>query len=418
MADILDYHLQHYLRRFIRCLPADKRQELKSLELCGQSVIANRDAVYLMTSNKGHSRFYGHTTCKNPFACPVCSARIMEQYRAKIATAIEILKPRYFGFMGSFAIPHLGFMSCREVMDILRETWVYCRMKFSRKHGHAFADWREATQLAHHVKVMEHTWGHRHGWHAHYHMIFWVPRGKEQEAGKWEEQLNEFWLRTAKRKTLQYWQKHKLHTFILDIDGTYDKVLDRLYRPDKWWHKGVFFSKDNIGNLREVESGDYLCGWGADNELTGNVRKEASDSKHGQMTPYQILTKAKTDSAMENLYIEFCLAVRKVHRVDFSQTGLVKLIAAHQKEHGKDSAILQKKSKAGTPTQWRIVAYFDKIQWYELCCLNREAPILSNILFLAGKYIHLLGDYLSSLNMYPEKIPHDYDEICEMFKCG
>jgi len=81
---------------------------------------------------------------------------------------------------------------------------------------------------------------------------------------------------------------------------------------------------------------------------------------------------------------------------------------------------LQKKRKEdGTPIKWRIVAYFDKLQWYELCYLDKHyAPVLENILFLASKFIHLLGDYLSSLNIYPERVPHDYDEVCELFKCG
>lgn len=418
MADILDYHLQHYLRRFIRRAPEEYQADLKSLRLCGQSVMAIHEAVYLLTSNKGQARFYGHNTCKNPFACPVCSAKMMEHYRSRIATAIELLKPKYFGFMGSFAIPHLSFMSCKEVMEILNNTWAYCRHTFKngRKHGHSFAQWKEDCQLTHHVKVLEHTWGKAHGWHAHYHCIFWIPRGFEKQAAYWEAELNEFWLKTAKRETLKYWKKHKLHTFILESEGTYDNVLNRLYRPDKFWHKGVYFSKDKEGNLREVQSGDYLCGWGADNEVTGNIRKEATYKGH--MTPYQILTAAKTDRAMEALYIEFCLAVRRFNRVRFSQTGINKLIDAYQKEHGRQSEIIQKKKADETPTRWSIVAYFDKLQWYELCCLDRDAPVLSNILYLASKHIYLLGDYLSSLNIYPDKIPYDYTEVSDMFKCG
>lgn len=416
MADILDYHLQHYLRRFIGRLPKQQQDELKTLRLCGKSIRRNRDAIYLLASDNGHSRFYGHTTCKNPFACPVCSAKMMEHYRSRIATAIAILHADYFGFMGSFTIPHLHFMSCRETMDILRDTWTYFRMTFKRKHGHIFHEWKKATNLAHHVKVMEHTWSKYAGWHPHYHMLFWVPRGKEQEAGKWEEQLNEFWLDIAKRKTLQYWQKRNLHSFLLDKGGTYEAVLDRMFKANGS-QKGIHFSRDEAGNLREIDSSDYLCGWGADSELTGNVRKEASHKGH--MTPYQVLNAAKTDPYMEKIYIDFCLATRTVHRVDFSQTGLVKMIVAYQKEHGKQSEILQKKRQEdGAPIQWRIVAYFDKLQWYELCCLDRNAPVFENILFLAKNHIYLLGDYLSSLNIYPEKVPHDFDEVCELFKCG
>lgn len=416
MADILDYHLQHRLRRFISRLPEDQQTKLKSLHLCNKYIRPNREAVYLLASNKGHAMFYGQNTCKNPFACPVCSAKMMEHYRSRISTAIAILHADHFGFMGSFTIPHLYFMSCKETMDILRDTWTYFRMTFKRKHGHIFHEWKKATNLAHHVKVMEHTWSRRAGWHPHYHTLFWVPRGNEQEAGKWEEQLNKFWLDIAKKKTLKYWQKNQLHTFLLKNGGTYEAVLDRMFKA-KNRQKGVHFSRDKDGNLREIDSSDYLCGWGADSEVTGNVRKEASHKGH--MTPHQILSEATNNSYLEKVYMEFCLATSKVHRVDFSQTGLVKMILAYQKEHGKQSEILQKKRQEdGEPTQWRVVAFFDRVQWYELCGLDRNAPVLENILFLAGKYIHLLGDYLSSLNIYPERIPPDYKEVCELFKCG
>ena len=287
MADILDYHLQHKLRRFIGRLPKDQQDKLKSLHLCNKYIRPRRDAVYLLVSNKGHARFYGQSTCKNPFACPVCSAKMMEHYRARIDVAIKILRPQWFGFMAAFTIPHLQFMSCRETMDILRETWTYCRQTYDRSHGHVFDEWKKATGLKHIVKVMEHTWSKRAGWHPHYHMLLWVPRGKEQEAGDWEAKLNEFWLKTAKKKTLKYWQKHKLHTFILDKYGSYEPVIERMFNA-RVLQKGVYFSRDEDGNLREIDRSSYLCGWGADSEVTGNVRKQASHKVH--MTPYQILS--------------------------------------------------------------------------------------------------------------------------------
>lgn len=422
MSNILDYHLQHYFRRMLSRLPEEHQQRVKSLRLCNVSMNPHRDAVYLLVSNKGDAKFYGHATCKNPFACPVCSAKMMEHYRSEIASAIECLRDEYFGFMVTLAIPHLGFMGCRETMDILQETWKYCRQKFyDRSHGHKFDEFRKATDWRHYVKVMEHTWGRVDSWHPHFHCIFWVPRGKEVIASDWEEQLCDFWEKAAKRITLKYWKKHNLHAKILEVDGTYDKVLDRMYRK-KSYHKGVFFSRNSDGSLKEVQSSYYLTGWTADKELTGNIRKEATSSDRGHMTPYQILEKAVTDPDMEKLYMEFTLAVTQrpfVHRVHFSTTGIKSRIKQWQKEHGKVSVSIQKKSKdTGEPTRWRIVAFFDKLAWYELSGLNRNAPVLSNILYLAQHHIYLLGDYLSSLGIEPTKTPHDYDDVEELFRAN
>lgn len=412
---ILDYQLQHYLRRFIKKLPLEGRQQLKTVSLCGISTNFNTDAVYLLASNKGEAKIHGTTRCKNPFVCPVCSAKEMEWHRANIQSAIELLHKDYFGFMVSFAIPHVGIMGCREVIDILYETWSYFnRRTMSRSHGHVYHELNKVAPIKHHVRVCEQTWGHKHGWHHHFHCIFWVKRGDEAVVSEWEDKLNQFWLRCARTRTLKYWQKHKLHDNVLQIDGSFDKLLDRMYK-EKTHHKGVVFSRNPDGSLSEVDSAEYISGWGADRELTGNYRKEASHEGH--FTPYQILMEARTNPEYEKLYMEFCLAMTKKpvhHRVDFSQTGLRKLVNEWQKVHGKDLLLHQKKSQeVGTPTRWYVVACFDKSQWYELCCLDREAPVISNIMFLAAKYTYLLGNYLDSLGieLLYDGIPRMYDEV-------
>jgi len=423
MSNILDYHLQHSFRRMLSRLPEENQAQVKSMRLCNVSLNPHRDAVYLLVSNKGDAKFYGHTTCKNPFACPVCSAKMMEHYRSKIAAAIEALRDEWFGFMVTFAIPHIDLMSCRETMDILQETWKYFRQKYyDRSHGHKFDEFRKATGLLHYVKVMEHTWGKKHGWHPHFHCIFWVPRGNEEIASEREKELCDFWEHCARRITLKYWQKHKLHPEVIKFEGEYGRLLDRMYLRNTF-HKGVFFSRNKDGSLREVQSAYYLTGWSADKELTGNIRKESSYSHMGHMTPYQILTKADTDPEMEKLYMEFTLAVTKrpyVHRVHFSITGINKIIKDWQKEHGKKSAIIQKKSQEdGTPTRWHIVAFFDKIDWYELSCLNRTSPVLSNILYYAAHDIYLLGDYLSFIGITPSsRIPPDYNDVEALFSAN
>lgn len=411
---VLDYKLQHDLRRYIGALPIEQQEQLKSVRLCNRSINGNRQAVYVLASGD-NARLYGTNTCKNPFCCPVCSAKVMEKYRARIASAIACLKRDYFGVMVSFSIAHQAFMGCREQMDILYDTWKYFRLKsFKRQHGHAFHDFNKVHPVAHHVKVCEHTHG-KNGWHAHFHCIFWFKRGDERTilSEGWDDKLNAFWERVGKLKTVQYWRKHKLHEKIFNAGYTYESLVDKMWSPDD---RAVCFSKDEDGNLLEVEDAEYISGWGTDKELTGNRRKQASHKGH--RTPYQILDDAQHDEKSRKLYMEFCLAMTKKpvhHRVDFSQTGLNDMIKAWQAEHGYSSSINQKKSEDGERHEWKVVAYFDKKQWCGLLCLEREFPVISNILFLAARYRCLLGDYLLSLGGMEQIAPRELEDVEAIF---
>lgn len=401
MAEVLDYQSQHYLRRYIRKLSAPKQLQLKNLLSCGQAVNKAVGGVFLMADNQGNVKYHGHTHCKNPFCCPTCSAIVMEKYRAKIALAIEMLHKDYFGFMISLTIPHWKFMSCRETMEILRNTWNFFRQKsFKRSHGHVYHEFTQSVPIAHHVKVMEHTWGKENGWHPHFHGIMWTPRGNEYQVLDFEERLDDFWLRTAKRETLKYWKKNSLHQTVLLKGETYEQLVDRLYARSKDKVQGLKFSRDKkTGELLEVHSGAYLCGWGADNEVTGNIQRKASHNGH--YTPYQILLESQSNPEMEELYIQFCLDVTKkpvFHRVDFSQTGLCSMIKEYRKTHPTESCIIQKKIQGSSDSKdWKVIAFFDSKDWYELSILDREDPVFANILYLAKHRREVLLEYIQQL---------------------
>lgn len=399
MAEVLDYHMQHVLRRFIDRLPADEQAQLKSLRLCCQSVRKDMRGVYLLASNDGRARYFGHVSCKNPFACPVCASQMMEKYRARIATAIDLLYKDYFGFMFTLTIPHWRFMSCRETTDILNDSWKYFNNRVKKdKSWRVFQQFVEAVGLAHHVRVIEHTFGKQNGWHPHIHGLMWVPHDKADEVLKWELSLDEYWLKGAKRCMLKYWKKHKLHENILESGKlTYDQLADRVFSCSEGKLQGLFFSRAK-GKLGQAHASSYICGWGADREATGNIRKEASNSGH--YTPYQILLKAEHDKLFEDIYMEFCLAMRRkpaINRVKFSNTGISKMIDAYQREHGSESVSYQKKKLDGEPVEWRVVCYFSEEQWCELTYQNAFAPVLSNILYLASQRREILLEYILSV---------------------
>lgn len=413
MADILDYHAQHHLRKIIKQANLDRR--LKNLYLCGQSVSAEVGVVYLMSDGE-HAHYHGHTTCKNPFACPVCSAKMMEKYRERINAAIKILKPTHFGFMVTLSVPHFNYMGWRETMDILYETHEYFRKRsYKRGHGHALDSFSKEFPIQHFVRAAEFTWSKKNGAHPHFHAIWWIPRDKfnNDEILKWEAKLDEFWIKTAKRKTLEYWKKNDLHSKLLKEGETLEDLVERLYArchyaQERGKNYGLYFSKDKDGNLIEAATGDYIAGWGTDNELTGNYQKKASHEGH--MTPYEILQASEDDKSLVGVYLDYCLAVTRKpvhHRVRFSFTGISKMIDAYLKEERvRETSRLEKKST------WEVVTYFDETEWYNLCDLDEDAPVLSNILWLAIHARHLLAEYLASLGISIHEIPeHRYRQV-------
>lgn len=402
-TEIYDRTLHDYLHKLIneRCTVQQKVQ-LKSLRLCGRNVIksdAGQTGVFLL-SNKKSSRFFGITMCKNTFACPCCSAHRMSIYAAQIALALDEMEKRgYVGFMVTFTIPHLRYMFCREVTDILYNTYSYYRRtmkqtsKNKNKKGSISRQFYLDCGIEHSVTVCEYTYG-KNGWHPHFHAIYWTKKENADKILSWEERLNEFWLKQAKRHTKKYWLEHRTQCEDL-IDNTLDSLYSKCEKD-----AGLYISKKD-GELAISKSSDYICGWGADKEVTGNYRKKASDEEH--RTPYQILEDAYNgDESSADLYIDFCLAVTRKpvhHRVIWSRTGIKAIVT--QAEQVKRA---QEYLKKNAEENWLVVAWFTCEQWHELCS-RHDAPHLSNILYLA-RTRYLLYDYLDGCNIeyeMPEK---------------
>lgn len=397
-TEIYDRLLHNYLHKLIdeRCTVQQKAQ-LKSLRMCGRNIIksdAGQTGVFLL-SNKTSSRLFGITMCKNPFACPCCSAHRMAIYSAQIGLALEEMESRgYIGFMVTFSIPHLRYMSCREVTDILYNTYSYYRRTMKQKNYEKRVDGtlknKKGTvahqffldcQIEHSITVCEYTHG-KNGWHPHFHALYWTKKENADKILTWEKQLNEFWLQQAKRLTKKYWLEHRTQNEDL-INNTLDSLYEKCEKD-----AGLYISKTN-GKLAISKSSDYLCGWGADREVTGNYRKKASANDH--RTPYQILEDAYNgDEKSADLYIEFCLAVTRKpvhHRVIWSRTGIKSIVV--QAEQVKKAREYLKKNE---DENWSVVAWFTCDQWHELCG-RHDAPHISNILYLA-RTRYLLYDYL------------------------
>lgn len=411
MQDVLDYRAQHLLRSWIRNdLSIPQQAQLKSVLNCGTQAVRYKGAatgVYVVT-NRNTSKFFGQSHCQNPWCCPVCSARRMEFYRAKVATAIDLLRDEgFFGFMVTFTIPHLRFMTCRETTDILYKTWTYFRMKgaaLSRKKWHVYQTFSNEIGIEHFVRVCEYTWGKDNGWHPHFHAIFWCKRENADKILEWQDRLNEFWTKTAKRVTLTYWKEKNLHQ-----NEDLNELCERLFKGTEIHQEAVKISVDKkTGKIMEALSSNYICGWGGDRELTGNVHKQASHNGH--YTPYQILEMAERNEDMKKLYLEFCLSVTTKpvhHRVDFSQTGISPLAEEHMEKFGYTSEHYEKK------TTWEVVEFITSEEWSDICYFDRFAPVLSNILYLATTHREILTEYIDSVLGYKRRRSVDAMEMIE-----
>lgn len=394
--DIQDYKLQHWLFNQIDKLPPEQRAQLKSIRRCCTRPIPTKGempAVYLL-SNGTSAKFFGQMTCKNVWACPICTARMMSKYRSEIATMLDMLRNKkfadddYFAIGLTLTIPHLAFMKCKESTDILYNTWRYFTMKnFKREHGHAYHQFNQDIPVKYKVRVAEYTFG-QNGWHPHFHCILWIKRKDKDKVLQWQDKLNKFWLQCAKTYTLKYWQENNLHS-----QHNLNELCDKLYSKINPKHPALKFSVNNDGSIMECLSSDYITGWGSDAELTGNIRKEASHENH--FTVYQIMLKAENDEKFKDIFMDYLLDVTRkpVHHRVRRSPGLLKLIKQYRNTEGYKKVIEQKK------TDWKIILFFDTQQWSSLCFDFKHIPVLENILYLALKDINLLYEYLDSLNV-------------------
>lgn len=373
--------------------------------MCARNVLptsvtpSGQSGVFLL-SNGEESRFFGHITCKNTWCCPICTARVMEKRRQRIAAALDALADKYFAFSITCTIPHFRFQSCHEVTDLLYQTWYRFNSMKSASGKRAKTQFIEPVQkffskIKHFVRVAEYTWG-QNGWHPHFHFIFWTDFASAKDIIELQPQLQRTWNNEFANAAKQYWKKNNL-------DRDINKFINCInHAALNGTSESINFSTNSDGSLFRVQTSDYVSGWGGDSEATGNRQKKASHEGH--YTPFQILELAEHDEKFADLYIEFCLEVCKyVHKRTAYSKGLKQIIDTQIQTVGYESVL---KKKCTACQDWRVVCWFSREQWSLLCSKNYD--VLSNILFLAQK---------ATLNSEAEQILFDYlvSEIGEVY---
>lgn len=393
-----DHKLQRALRQYL--YHTHQGDKFKAIYYCGSRVIHQpgvQPRVYII-ANDTNSREFGTIHCKSSWACPVCTPRNMSRYAAEIAVAIDALKEweHQVACMITFTIPHTRGMSCKESTEILYESWkdftvhgnknqnakYYSRktkqmIVSNKKLTDPFASFCEEFHCKHRVRVCEYTHGEA-GWHPHFHCLFWVDQSKLQSVIDWQEKLCNRWLELVKRKTLKLWNK-------LYPDKNNKLRLDIMYSRLNRVSQAVYISTDQDGKVIEQKSSQYICGWGADRELTGNVGGKATHDGH--QTPFQILEEAAKTGDIDKyeLFMEYVRTTYRHARINYSVHSGIKKIIAKWKLTNKYYEFLKKKftAEAAKQGKWKIICWFSESQWLQICLLDRMFNIRSKILELA-----------------------------------
>lgn len=402
-----------------------KKLFFKSLFHCGSKVAmaANVSAVAVVANNKT-AKYLGVTHCKSPWCCPVCTSRQMARYAADIAVAIDALKERgELAAMITLTIPHTRDFTCQESTEILYNSWkdfvVHGNTVLATAKNDIFSNFAAATNHKHRVRVTEYTWGEK-GWHPHFHTLFWFPRDKFQSIIDWQDRLEERWLEIVKRNTLKqlllrYPETQRVTVnalglrklnsckvlpdaptirkqlfnvkHVVKVDEMLNNRLENLgYRIFKMYQNldpeshALYISVDENGKVIEQQSSNYICGWGANRELTGNVSYKATNPGH--YTWQQILEKAIAENNDDwwALYFEYAKAtlIRRHARINYSvHSGLKKIIEDYKKSNAyKTFAKKNSENLVKAFGKWRVVCWFLPCQWYAICEKDLEVDIL------------------------------------------
>lgn len=380
-TEIRDSHLQGFLKKAIH--HSKYHYSLRLLANCC-TYGDKRLGVHLL-SNGTHSKVLGVRPCKHSWACPYCTARKMSKYASKIASAIDAIAAveDKVPIMITFTFFHTKEYSAGDCFDIITQAYTLLDKAGTLKNKKVingkeylntgvWGKFLNEFQIKHKIKAVEATYG-EHGWHVHYHNLYFVPRNRLKDVLQFEESLQKRWhdcINSTVKKLFP------------------DRYESYLYLSNKYFNNpdnenlGLLISRNSDGSVRAVDSAFYSCGfsnseknatrsyWDLSCELTKTHLKNAAV---GHYTPYQLLCKAyEGDQKALDAYLEFAYAAinRKQHRVDFSRTGIKAIIQNWRNSQGYKEYIKKKNTTILRDLHiapFRTVCWFTAEQWQLIC---------------------------------------------------
>lgn len=195
------------------------------------------------------AHYSGLMQCGSVWHCPICAAKIAERRRAELVAAVQTAIAR--GWRVHFVtltVPHGAGDDVSAMLDKLSKALQLMSSgnKSGLKHNLLAVD--ERAKILGYIRALEVTHG-KHGWHPHYHLILFTPRGIDCSVVQWA--YERAWLSACRRAGLP--------------------------EPSRMW--GV-----KVQDGREAAR--YASKWGIEDEMT---RSHAKQSRAKGLSPWGFL---------------------------------------------------------------------------------------------------------------------------------
>lgn len=278
---------------------------------CGKNPLPQREVELYHDKSSSRAYYTGVETCGNPWACPVCSAKIKMGRGLEIGLAVD--KGRGEGYkvtMLTFTHPHYKNQSLAKLIDM------HNRAVKRFRQGRFFQRWKKDVGFIGSISSAEVTHG-QNGWHWHTHVIY-ITRSDD-----WDDYaLSVRWLDCLRAVGFE----------VNSDSGVMEHGLDV---------------------MRDCHATDYLVKmgmstWGADKEMTASHRKEAG---RGGLTPFQLLEQGEV-----SLWQEYVIATKGRKQLVWSK-GLKKWAKIEEKT---DEEV------AATEEIAERVAVVPRLVWWQL----------------------------------------------------
>lgn len=325
--------------------------QLKGPRLCFKRTL-NGNRIALIEEN-GSKYFHGTIPCRNTWACPICTPRKMGKLAHAIGLFLEHAKKKLGlkACMVTFTIPHWHFLTCKDIMSVLYSSWKrFNKLEWFRKHVKPL--------YTHYVKVTELTYG-QNGWHPHFHCLFW-----SKDISKWgdnELTIRHYWLNIvrdeldSKCRDILFAKYGKNYVNSSEWQQCSPMLKDIIPISDKN-EIGVHVSRNSNGNVSESEASAYICGWGADKEVTGNFNGKATAENH--YTPFQLLEMSQFEPKYFNKFLEYAIGTKGFHHYRFSHTGILSIIKKLWQQDQCEEFLKKNTSAA------KVICWFTSDEWY------------------------------------------------------
>lgn len=283
--------LRHYRakeRRQLRAISAAALPK-EAVARCGQYAggdpgLTVDDQRFVAVQRGQHGAFFGNVvSCKSVWHCPVCAARIAQERRRGIATAISQHMAHENGLvvMVTLTAQHSKSDDVKALRQSMTARWRKVRS------GRIVQEMDKSCGMVGGVRVFEVTNG-ENGWHPHFHiLLFFRP--------------------------------------VDDDANEYLKRIDRYcaYVVDRWLS---FCASDGNGAQRQgqdwqyaaspEEAGEYVTKWGPDWEMThGHLKK----GNLGGRSPWQILMDIRDYNRQEDiaLFQQYAIAFKGAKQLNW-----------------------------------------------------------------------------------------------------